>query len=112
MFVHDDYDKARGEGNMNAKEFLSRWIEGMKNITPVQQLQMKTSAYFGGMLGLIFATITLFFTGTWQFTIFLLFMIVIQYIEWVGARQSYKNALMIEGQIKRQEKEIMEMMEK
>lgn len=95
---------------MNAKEFLSRWIEGMKNITPVQQLQIKTSAYFGGMIGLVFATVTLILYGTWNFTIFLIFMIVIQYVEWVGARQQYRNALMIEAQIKANEEKIKEMM--
>lgn len=90
---------------MKPNEFMRRWIDGMTNLTPVQQLQIKKNAYLGGMFGLIFATVTLILYGTWNFTIFLIFMIVIQYVEWVGARKMYLNALEIEYTIQQQKME-------
>lgn len=81
---------------MNPKEFMLRWIEGMKNLTTLQILEGKTWGHLGGMVGLIFATITMILYNTWYFTIFLIAMIYLQYLEWVASRKAYRNAIEME----------------
>ena len=86
---------------------MNKWnsfVEGMKNLTPCQQLHAKMVSYAGGAIGLVLALITMFFRGLWYFSIFMFFMIVLQVVEFIGARQRYVQALKIQKNIEMRER--------
>lgn len=91
---------------MNPKEFVERWVEGIHNINPTQQLHAKMIMYLGGAIGLFLALLTLIARSVWYFTVFLIFMIGLQYVEFIGARQKWKAACMIEKEFKEEKNEI------
>lgn len=65
--------------------------EAMMNITPLQQVHATATMHMGGMIGLIFAMITMIWRNTWYFTLFLVFMIGLQWLQYVKTMQSYKQ---------------------
>lgn len=75
---------------MNPKQFMRRWIEGIKNITPAQQLHAEMMGYIGNIVGMLFALIFLLYNGMWYFTIFLLFTTFLQVIAYISTRQKYE----------------------
>ena len=94
---------------MNPNEFMKRWIEGMKNLTPAQQLHGKLVGTIGGVVGLILALITLIIRKQWGFSVFIFFMIWIQVITLIGMRQQYKATVMLQEELEKNEvKEMIE----
>ena len=75
---------------MNPNSLINRWLEGMKNLTPAQQLHGKMVGHIGGAIGLVLAMVVLVFQGMWSFSIFLFFMIWLQVFEFIGVRQRWK----------------------
>ena len=84
---------------MNPNEFMRRWIEGMKNLTPTQQLHGRMIGTVGGIVGLTLALITLLYRRTWGFSIFIFFVIWIQVISYIGIRQQYIATQKIQEEI-------------
>ena len=77
---------------METKEGLfKRWKKGMLDLTPVQQLKGKMIGLIGGIVGLTLALITMIIRKQWGFSIFVFFIIWIQYITYVGTRKQYIN---------------------
>lgn len=66
---------------MNPQEFTKRWIEGMKNLTPSQQLQAKMYGNIGAVLGLVIALVAMFIQGIWYWIVFLIFITFLQALE-------------------------------
>jgi len=74
---------------MNPQEFTSRWIEGIKNITPLQQLKAKCTGTIGSIIGLLLAGVVMTIRGMWYFLLFMFFIIFLQIIQYIGLRQQY-----------------------
>jgi len=89
---------------MNPKEFMSRWKEGIKNLTPAQQLHSQLVGYIGAsiglsvaLVGLIIRTIINFNITQLGFSIFIAFLVYLQIINAVGANQKHKAVLEFES---------------
>ena len=76
-----------------------RWKQGMKEITPVQQIHAKMVGHLWGAIGLVLAMAVMLYRGIWYFGIFLGAMIWLQWWEYKGARQQYKGAKEIQDDI-------------
>jgi len=90
---------------MNPKEFLRRWIEGIKNLNQTQQLYARLWLFGGGAFGLTLAMITLLMRKSWGFSIFLFCMVGLQILSFIGTRQQYLAIKEIEEEMKPVEKE-------
>ena len=89
---------------MNPKEFMRRWIEGIKNLSQTQQLYSKLWLFAGGAFGLALATITLIMRKSWGLSIFVFCMVGLQIISFIGTRQQYIAMKGIEDELKLNEK--------
>ena len=69
------------------KGFFKRWKQGILDMTPVQQLKQKMIGIIGGIVGLILALIVMVSREQWGFSIFVFFVIWIQFISFIGTRQ-------------------------
>ena len=74
---------------MNQKGFFKRWKEGILNLSVEKQLKGKLVGLIGGIIGLILALATLIYRRQWGFSIFVFFIIWIQFITYIGSRQQY-----------------------
>ena len=72
---------------MNQKSFFKRWKQGILDMTPVQQLKGKMIGTIGGIVGLILALIVMVLREQWGFSIFVFFIIWIQFISYISTRQ-------------------------
>lgn len=73
---------------MNLKN-LKNFKEGLLNLTAIQQLKGKMIGLIGGIIGLILAMGTFIYAKRWGFTIFIFFLIWLQFITYIGTRQQY-----------------------
>ena len=71
--------------------FFKKWKEGIKNLTPLQQLRAKIIGTIGGTVGLILALVTLIMQRLWGFAIFIFFIIFIQGVSLISLLQQYDN---------------------
>ena len=96
---------------MNPAEFMRRWIKGIKDITPAQQLNAQMLGFAGGAVGLalalgvfiyrlIFIRFDLLQLG---FAIFVLFLIWMQIIQFIGTRQKCKGLVKMMGDLNEKE---------
>ena len=85
---------------MQPKEFIQRWIQGMKNLTPAQQLHAQMLGYIGNIFGILFAGVFLVLKGFWYFLIFIGFTCFLQLIAYIEARQKYYAILEFEKTMK------------
>jgi len=69
------------------KGFFKRWKEGILNLTPIQQLKGKLIGIIGGIIGLILALIVMVYRKQWGFSIFIFFIIWLQFISYISTRQ-------------------------
>lgn len=76
---------------MNPKQFFKRWIEGIKNITPLQQLSAELLGIRGNIFGMIFAMAFLLYNGMWFFIIFMIFTTFLQVVGYIGTKQKYET---------------------
>ena len=73
---------------MNDKKgFFKRWKQGILDMTVEQQLKNKIIGTLGGIIGLILALIVMVYRKQWGFSIFVFFIIWIQFIGFIGIRQ-------------------------
>ncbi len=69
--------------------FFKRWKQGILDMTVEQQLKNKIIGLLGGIVGLILALIVMIMRKQWGFSIFVFFIIWIQFINFIGTRQQY-----------------------
>jgi len=74
---------------MNPKNFFKKWKEGILNLSIEQQLKGKLIGIVGGIIGLTLALLTLIYRRMWGFSIFVFFIIWIQFIGYISTRQQY-----------------------
>ena len=76
-----------------------RWKQGMKDITPAQQLHAKMVGHLWAAIGLIMALVVMFYRGIWYFAIVILATIWLQWWEYKGARQQYERVKEIQDNL-------------
>lgn len=69
------------------KGFFKRWKQGILDMTIEQQLKNKIIGTLGGIVGLILALIVMVSRKQWGFSIFVFFIIWIQFIGYISIRQ-------------------------
>lgn len=84
---------------IEGKNKLERWKKVLKNpkllkkammnISPEQQLKSNLIGIRGNIIGLFIAWIFLWIKGLWFFSISMFFIIFLQFIAYVGARQQF-----------------------
>jgi uncharacterized protein YacL len=84
---------------MKPTEFFKRWWQGIKSITPAQQLHAKIIGQWGNMIGLVFAWIFLWIKGFWYFSISMIFVLFILSIDLISINQQYKQACKMADEI-------------
>lgn len=72
---------------MKNKGFFKRWKQGILDMSIEQQLKNKIIGIFGGITGLILALIMMIYRKMWGFSIFIFFIIWIQFIGFISTRQ-------------------------
>ena len=85
---------------IDAKEFLERWKEGMKGITPLQQMKSMQTGYFIMIAGTIFGIVVSIITKIWWLLIILLGNLLINGTSALGNWQKIKQLTMLEKQMK------------
>ena len=89
---------------MNPQEFMSKWIEGIKNTTPLQQLHAKMIGNIGALIGMCLAFIVItFYQKMWWWGIFLFFMVWLQFYQYISSRQQYMTAMKVMEEIEKQQ---------
>lgn len=78
---------------MKPNEFVRKWIQGIKDITPTQQLHAEMIGIRGNIVGILFALVFLLFNGMWYFSIFLIFTVFLQVVSLIGVKQKYDNSI-------------------
>lgn len=84
---------------MTPKEFFTRWINGMKNLSPAQQVHAKIVASYGNIIGIIIAWVFLWFRGFWFFSFSMFFIVIILAIDLIALHQQYIHARSIAMEI-------------
>jgi len=77
-----------------------RFKEGMKNLTPAQQLHGQLVGYIGTTLGLILAWVVMLFNRMWYFSVVMFFAIWLNVIAYIGAKQKYDSLCSMMDEIK------------
>lgn len=77
------------KGKMENKGFFKKWKQGILDMTIEQQLKNKIIGILGGIVGLILALIAMIYRKMWGFSIFIFCIIWLQFITFIGTRQSY-----------------------
>ena len=76
-----------------------RWRQGMKEITPAQQLHAKMVGHLWAAVGLILALVVMLYKGIWYFGVFLAAMIWMQWWQYKGTKQQYKEVKKIQDDL-------------
>ena len=93
-----DSMKTLEESKQEKEGFFKRWKNGILDMSIEQQLKGKMIGIIGGIVGLILALITMIVRKQWGFSIFVFFIIWIQFITYIGMRKQYlQTKEMMEG---------------
>ena len=65
--------------------------KALMDITPEQQMVSKLVMLRGNMIGLLIAWVFLWLKGLWFFSVSMFFIVGLQLITYIGARQQYKT---------------------
>ena len=78
------------EGNwITAKEFTTRWKQGVEGITPIQQTKSTISGYLIIFIGVLWGLILAYKSGTWWLFIILIGSTVVTGTQFIGTLQKY-----------------------
>ena len=91
---------------------IERFKEGVAKLTPLQLLEAKMILYIGNFLGIILATIVLWYKGMWYFWLFMLCSSLLQLVEFVSVYKQYVQTKRIDEMIKTQTNELDLLMNK
>ncbi len=86
--------------------FFKRWKQGILDMTVEQQLKNKIIGTLGGIVGLIIALILMIIRRQWGFSIFVFFIIWIQFISYISTRQQLIQAKEIMKGLETQQQDI------
>ena len=92
-----------GDMEWKMKTKFKKFIEGMKNLTPAQQLHGQLAGHIGTIVGIIFAWVAMLFYHMWYFSIVMFFAIWLSVISYIGTRQKYVQVCKMMDEIKSSE---------
>jgi hypothetical protein len=69
---------------------LKLFIEGVKNLTPLQQMEAKMYGHLGNVIGIAFAMVFLWLRGSWFFIVLMFFTALIEFVNYIGEWQKVK----------------------
>lgn len=85
---------------MNIKEFFRRWKQGILTLPPSQQLKAKITGIKGAVFGMILGFGIMAYQGNYWFLVLGFFLVWLQVIEYIGTKQQYENAVIMEKELK------------
>lgn len=91
-------DKAGNK--LTFKQFMSRWKEGMQNVTPLQQLKAQLPSFVLILVGVILGLIVSFVNGTWWLFIVLIGVLGINAFSFLGTWQKYRMLKKLDEEIR------------
>jgi len=81
------------------KEFFRKWGQGIRDLSPAQQLHSQIIGTYGSIFGLIFAWLFMWLRGMWFFSFIMFFAIFIQIISLIGMKQKYAAIIKIQQEV-------------
>jgi len=79
----------------------NRFVDGVKNLSVVQQLHSKMVGELGTIVGIVFGSVFLCIYGYWYFMIVMGFSAFLSFISFIGTRQQWLEAKRIEEELKK-----------
>lgn len=71
------------------KNFFKRWKKGIETLPPEKQIHAQMVGHIGSVVGLTIAIVVMLIRGVWYFSVFLFFIIWLQVVSYIGAKQKY-----------------------
>lgn len=93
------------------KGFFSRWLAGVRKITPIQQLHAKLVGTVGAGVGIALAATVMTLRGSWEFLLLFAFVFALQVISFIGVYQQWCNAVEMDVVLKDQKGNLKKLME-
>lgn len=81
---------------MGPREFMRRWLQGMKDLSQAQLLRAQMVNQFGSAVGLVFVIVTVWIFGAWYWIAFLGFIVGLQVISGLKSRRELNLAVLLE----------------
>ncbi len=81
--------KNKAGKKLTGKEFISSWKEGIKKITPLQNIKVTLIGSFIILIGIIIGIITAYVYSMWWLLIILIGSIIVQGLAFLGSIQKY-----------------------
>lgn len=75
---------------MNPSEFMRRWIDGMKNLSPLAQLKAQKAGIIGNLVGFLSAGAYLIYMKYYIWIIVIFFTLWLQVLELIKVSQAIK----------------------
>jgi len=97
--------KDREGKEVSASEFIQRWKEGIKKITPLQQTNVQLNGTYLVLIGVIIGLYSTFHTKMWWMFIILLGSLVLVGVSWIGMKQKQHALKEMESLIKQASEE-------
>lgn len=97
MKLIDNYRK------LGAKQFIAKWKEGVKGITPLQQLEAQLPSFFLIFIGIVIGIIVNIKTQTWWLLIILIGALGINFMSFIAVYQKYLVLQGIQKELNSQE---------
>lgn len=89
------------QGNkLTASEFMNRWKQGMREVTPLQQLKAQLPSYVLILIGVILGLVVSWTNETWWLVIILFATLIINMVSLLSLWQRYKMLRDIDDELK------------
>jgi len=92
--------KDKSGKEITRKEFMERWKQGMKEISPLQQTKISLMGSWLVIAGVIAGIVTSFIIGAWWLLAILLGSLLVTGVSLLGLWQKYSALKKIDEQIK------------
>ena len=76
---------------MNPKEFMRRWKKGIMELSEEQRMKAKRNGHFWAVIGGFIGFGFMLYKGIWFFSIFIMAIVYLQWIEYRITRQQLKG---------------------
>lgn len=100
--------KDKNGKEVSGKEFMKRWVEGMKAITPLQQTKISLWSNLLVVVGILIGLYSTFILKTWWLFIILLGSLFLVLIQILGLWQKYMALKEVNKFMEEQEKDTFE----
>lgn len=84
---------------MNPKEFIQRWKKGMMELSEEQRLKATRNGHLWAVIGGLIGFAFMLYKQMWFFTVFILAIIYLQWIQYRVVRQQLKGFKELQDEI-------------